>query len=52
MRHRDSHARHEVTSFMTSLQFLLFALRVTLKCFTIQERTGFTVLLLLSNYNN
>ena len=29
MRHHF-HARHEVTSFMTSLQFLLFALRVTL----------------------
>jgi len=25
----DFHARHEVTSFMTSLKFLLFALRVT-----------------------
>jgi len=29
-RHRNFRARHEVTSFMTSLQFLLFALRVTL----------------------
>ena len=49
MLHRDFHARHEVTSFVMSLQFLLFALTVTLMFYD-SGRTGFTVLLLLRFY--